>query len=70
MELAADIVCEHGDGRIDVGAFTVVFADFASGFDWSSSGPMKGLGGEGGVREAVRLIRDARRRSRLKVANG
>ena len=30
---------------------------FISRLDWSSSGPLKGLGGEAGVSEAVRLIR-------------
>jgi DGQHR domain-containing protein len=70
MELAADIVCEHPDKCPDIGAFTANFSDFAFAFDWSTSGPLKGLGGEGGVREAVQLIREARRRARLKVANG
>lgn len=70
MELAADIVCEHRGQRPDVAAFTANFADFATGFDWSTSGPLKGLGGEGGVREAIQLIRDARRRARLRVAHG
>jgi DNA sulfur modification protein DndB len=71
MELAADIVNEHSvQKRPDVHAFITALGDFASTFDWSSSGPLKGLGGEGGVRQAVKLIRDARRRARIKVAHG
>jgi len=70
MELAADMVCEQDGKCPDVAGFTARFADFATGFDWSTTGPLRGLGGEGGVREAVRLIRDARRRAHLKVAHG
>lgn len=70
MELAADIVCEQPAKRHDASTFTANFGDFAPTFDWSTSGPLKGLGGEGGVREAVQLIREARRRARIKVANG
>jgi DGQHR domain-containing protein len=71
MELAADIVNEHpAQKRPDINAFTAALGDFASAFDWSSSGPLKGLGGEGGVQQALALIRDARRRARLKVAHG
>ena len=33
---------------------------FLSALDWSSSGPLKGLGGESGVSEALRLIRKNR----------
>ncbi|TPN84172.1 DGQHR domain-containing protein [Mesorhizobium sp. CU2] len=70
MELAADIVCEQPGKIPDTATFTASLADFATGFDWSTSGPLKGLGGEGGVSEALRLVRDARRRARLKVAHG
>lgn len=70
MELAADIVCEHPGKCPDVAGFTAVLADFATGFDWSTSGPLRGFGGEGGVNQALQLIRESRRRARLKVANG
>lgn len=71
MELAADIVNEAPHGiRPGVDHFTAALADFAPSFDWSSSGPLKGLGGEGGAAAALRLIRDARRRARLRVAHG
>jgi DGQHR domain-containing protein len=71
MELAADIVCEQPSSfRPDVSFFTAVLGDFAVDFDWSSSGPLKGLGGEGGVTQAIHILREARRRARLKVAHG
>ncbi|PWC36761.1 DGQHR domain-containing protein [Azospirillum sp. TSO22-1] len=71
MELAAEIVNEQPPGRRPgVAAFTEALVDFMPAFDWSNNGPLKGLGGEGGVAAAVRIIGDARRRARLKVANG
>lgn len=71
MELAADIVVERRGGpRPDARAFAAALSDFAPQFDWSGSGPLAGLGGEGGAKRAVDIIRAARRRSNLKVANG
>lgn len=72
MRIAADIVIECRDaGRpCDKRAFTTALADFASTIDWSTSGPLKGFGGQGGVKQAVEFIRDARKRARYKVING
>ncbi|MCQ1839079.1 DGQHR domain-containing protein [Neorhizobium galegae] len=73
MEVAADMVCEAQRGETSVLSptyFAALLGDFALDFDWSSSGPLRGLGGQGGVKEALTIIREARRRSRLKVANG
>lgn len=72
MEFAADIVEEAPpNSTFDKNTFTAVLAEFADSFDWSTEGPLKGLGGEGGVKAALSLIRDARKRSRFKVvANG
>ncbi len=71
MEVAADIVNEGRPGvRPGVEMFTAALADFAPEFDWSSSGPLRGLGGEGGVAAALHLIRDARRRATLRLAHG
>ena len=44
-------------------------ADFINDFDWSNTGPLKGLGGEAGVTQAVDLLIELRRRSRLKVVS-
>lgn len=68
MDIAADIYLESGDPHAcDKRFFSAVLADFAPDFDWSSEGPLKGLGGESGVKSAVTLLRDARRKTRLKV---
>lgn len=71
MELAADLCSEIKDARLfNRRHFSAVLGDFATQFDWSTNGPLKGLGGESGVATAVSLIREARSRARLRVANG
>lgn len=45
--------------------FAALLSDFAGDFDWSNRGPLKGLGGESGAREALELLRAARKRARL-----
>lgn len=71
MEIAADLVCEHPSATLPTAAyFASALGDFAVDFDWSNSGPLRGLGGEGGVKEALNIIRESRRRGRLKVAHG
>lgn len=68
MEIAADLYREVKPGRpCDKKYFVAGLSDFALNFDWTTNGPLKGLGGEGGVRIAVDLIRASRRNSRLKV---
>jgi DGQHR domain-containing protein len=71
MEIAADIVLEAPSRTIiDARKFASELAEFGSSFDWSSGGPLAGLGGEGGARHAVEILRQARRRPILRVANG
>ena len=71
MDIAADLWSELPKGKCaDKRYFMAALADFATEFDWSTDGPLRGLGGEGGVKSAVALIREARRRSRLKVVGG
>ena len=68
MEIAADLYNETRAGRpCDRKYLVAALSDFALDFDWTTDGPLKGLGGEGGVKAAVELIRGARRASRLKV---
>lgn len=70
MELAADLCQDARQGQAcDKRYFAAVLGDFATEFDWSVNGPLKGLGGEGGVKTAITLIRDARKRARLKVVS-
>jgi DNA sulfur modification protein DndB len=72
MEIAADFCLEASPSAIlDRHYFAAALADFAAEFDWTSDGALKGLGGEGGVKAAVTIIREARRRRRVRmVVNG
>ena len=72
MRIAADIYNEtQAAGRpCDRRAFTTALSDFAEAVDWSTTGPLKGFGGQGGVKAAVEHIRDVRKRARYKVVNG
>lgn len=72
MDLAADLYMEAPTGAIcDRRYFTAALSDLADTFDWTTEGPLKGLGGESGVTTAVSLIRAARKKARFKVvANG
>ena len=72
MRIAADIFIECRDeGRTcNKRAFVTALADFADSVDWSTSGPLKGFGGQGGVTAAVEHLRDVRKRARYRVVNG
>ena len=72
MRIAADIVleCREVGRACDKRAFTTALADFAELIDWSTSGSLKGFGGQGGVKQAVEFIREVRKRARYKVVNG
>ena len=68
MDIAADLYNEAADTtRVDRRYFVNALSDFAQQVNWSTEGPLKGLGGEGGVRTAVDYVRDIRRRSRIKI---
>jgi DNA sulfur modification protein DndB len=68
MEIAADIYNEAPKNKIcDRNHLVAALSDFAPDFDWSTNGNLKGLGGQGGVKKALELIRATRRNSRLKV---
>jgi len=70
MEIAADLILDATKGQtIDKRYFVSALSDFATEFDWSTEGPLQGLGGEGGVKTAVRMIREARRQARFKVVS-
>jgi DNA sulfur modification protein DndB len=69
MDLAADLYRESPqDRRCDKNYFAARLSDFANEFDWSTDGPLKGLGGEGGVATAVNILRACRLKTTLKVA--
>lgn len=71
MRIAADIYleCRDANRTCDRRAFLTALADFAPTIDWSTSGPLKGFGGQAGVKAAVEFIRDARKRARYRVVN-
>jgi DNA sulfur modification protein DndB len=72
MGTAADLYLERTDGQAcDKRYFVNALSDFAREIDWSNNGPLRGLGGESGAQSALELIRQERKRVRLKVvANG
>jgi DGQHR domain-containing protein len=68
MDVAADIYNEAKEAtQLDRRYFINLLSEFVGQVDWSTDGPLKGLGGEGGVRTAVDHVRDVRRRARWKV---
>jgi DNA sulfur modification protein DndB len=71
MGIAADLYAESSGHSCDKRYFVNKLSEFANDIDWSTSGPLKGLGGEGGVKSALALIKSERTNHRLKVmANG
>ncbi len=70
MDIAADLYNEAADKpSCDKRYFAAALADFAPEFDWTTDGCLKGLGGEGGVKAAVGIIRESRAKTRLKVVS-
>ena len=68
MQIAADIFlecCEAGR-TCNRHAFRTALCDFVDSVDWSTSGPLKGFGGQSGVAAAVEHLREARRRSQYR----
>ena len=63
MGLLGDFVNEAAvqAAELDRNRFSELLSDFASDFDWTSVGPLKGLGGESGAHKALELLRAARR---------
>ena len=70
--IAADIFLEgrSSGGTSDKRAFVAALNDFVSSVDWTSSGPLKGYGGQGGVAAAVDHLRSVREQTRYKEVNG
>jgi DNA sulfur modification protein DndB len=72
MEIAADVCLDAPRGvSLNRHYFAAALCDFATDFDWTTVGPLKGLGGEGGVKAATAIIREARRPRTIRmVVNG
>jgi len=69
MTIAGDLYAEAGVANCDKRYFTAKLAEFIAEVDWSTQGPLKGFGGEGGVDSAVKVIRSVRHKRSLKVVN-
>lgn len=62
MGLLADLYNEAKAGGIlpTKRHWTSVLFDFSASFDWTNTGPLKGLGGESGAEKALELLRSSR----------
>ena len=69
MAIAGDLYGENPGQVCDKRYFVTKLAEFITDLDWSSHGPLKGFGGEGGVNSVVALIREKRKRPQLKVVS-
>lgn len=70
MTLAADIYNESKGQTCDKKYFVGKLSEVLPRIDWGQNGPLKGLGGEGGVASAIALIRRARATHGMRVVNG
>jgi len=71
MAIAGDLYTESMGQSCDKRYFVTKLSEFITDIDWSSQGPLKGFGGEGGVSSVVSLIRDKRKKLQFKVfSNG
>jgi DGQHR domain-containing protein len=69
MLVASDLYAEKGGRGCDKRYFLTKLAEFITDLDWSSQGPLKGFGGEGGVNSVVALIREKRKKPYLEVVS-
>lgn len=71
MGIAGDLVLEAGSQPVVKLYFRNKLAEFLQEVDWSNAGPMSGLGGEAGVKNALTLLRTTRAKGKLRViSNG
>jgi DGQHR domain-containing protein len=69
MGIAGDLVSEAGNTAIDKLYFRNKLADFIQEIDWSNAGPMNGLGGEAGVKNALNILRSSRGKGKLRLVS-
>jgi DNA sulfur modification protein DndB len=71
MGIAGDLIDEAGHATVDKRYFSNKLSDFILDVDWSNGGTFAGLGGEGGAKKALEILRNARRKGTLRViSNG
>jgi DNA sulfur modification protein DndB len=69
MAIAADLCSESAGHSCDKRYFVTKLSEFVTDIDWGSQGPLKGFGGEGGVKSVVTLIREKRKKPNLRVVS-
>jgi len=69
MAIAADLYSENAGPACDKRYFVTSLSEFVTDLDWSSQGPLKGFGGEAGVKSVVTLIREKRKMPHLRVVS-
>lgn len=69
MGIAADLYSEAATQSIDKRYFMNKLSEFITEVDWTTSGPLKGLGGESGVKLAFETLRSARDKRRLRIVS-
>lgn len=69
MGIAADLYLEGVSQSIDKRYFMNKLSEFITDVDWTTNGPLKGLGGESGVKLAVETLRSARDKRHLRIVS-
>ena len=67
MGIAGDLYLESAGQSCDKRYFVNRLSEFVTEIDWSTTGPLKGFGGESGVKSALAVIRTARRPHGLRI---
>ena len=69
MEIAGDLLMEGTPALCDKRFFIAKLGEFVTDIDWSTSGTLKGLGGESGVKSAVSILRTVRKAGQVRITN-
>jgi DGQHR domain-containing protein len=69
MAMAADLYSESPGEGCDKRFFITKLSEFIADVDWSSQGPLKGFGGQTGVKSVVTLLREKRKTPHLRVVS-
>jgi DNA sulfur modification protein DndB len=69
MAIAADLYSENLGHACDKRYFVTKLSEFITDLDWGSQGPLRGFGGESGVKSVVMLIRERRNTPHLRVVS-
>ncbi len=68
MDIAGDLYRERQAGQVcDKRYFSAKLSEFITDIDWTTTGPLKGFGGEGGANSALTYVRTMRGKDKLRV---